>query len=202
MPNSLSLAWNLGLAVLRAQASKADPVDAVLQVYGGQGVRLLDGKVVDVERKTQEGFVRGNIRISTGSAPSAGAAAAAERPVAELSSSIVVEFQNENLIARAASSSSSSEAGGRVLACVPDLICLLETGSGAAVATEELRYGLLVSVVVLPAHPLLCTPEALQVVGPAAFGYEGVAYQPVGKYPVQMLSVHDEHHHSGGTGAA
>jgi DUF917 family protein len=54
--------------------------------------------------------------------------------------------------------------------------------AGHALATEEVRYGARVAVVVLPAHPLLRTPEALAVVGPGAFGYEGVEYRPVGAF--------------------
>lgn len=42
-----------------------------------------------------------------------------------------------------------------------------------------MRYGLRVSVIGLPAHPLLTTPEALAVVGPAAFGHPEVAHVPL-----------------------
>lgn len=45
-----------------------------------------------------------------------------------------------------------------------------------------MRYGLRVAVVGLPAHPLLATPQALAVVGPAAFGHADVAYAPLAQY--------------------
>lgn len=45
-----------------------------------------------------------------------------------------------------------------------------------------MRYGLRVAVVGLPAHPLLTTPEALAVVGPAAFGRPEVAFAPLAAY--------------------
>lgn len=86
---------------------------------------------------------------------------------------MVIDFQNENLVARQ---------GGRVVACVPDIITFLDTGSGAAVATEGLRYGLRLAVLALPAHPLLRTPAALAALGPAAVGYQGVQYVPVGRF--------------------
>lgn len=54
--------------------------------------------------------------------------------------------------------------------------------AGQPIATEEMRYGLRAAVVVLPAHPLLTTPEALAVVGPAAFGHAELAYAPLGRY--------------------
>ncbi|WIA10376.1 hypothetical protein OEZ85_010568 [Tetradesmus obliquus] len=46
VPGSLSLAWHIGMAVLTARAANADPVAAVLQLYGGSGRLLLRGKVV------------------------------------------------------------------------------------------------------------------------------------------------------------
>lgn len=50
--------------------------------------------------------------------------------------------------------------------------------------TEDVRYsyGMRVTLLVLPAPPLLRTPQALAVVGPAAFGYEDVEYQPCGEF--------------------
>ena len=45
-------------------------------------------------------------------------------------------------------------------------------------ATEELRYGLRLSVLWLPANPKLLTAEALQIVGPQAFGLNGVTFTP------------------------
>eukprot|EP00879_Flechtneria_rotunda_P002708 GHRR01002914.1.p2 GENE.GHRR01002914.1~~GHRR01002914.1.p2 ORF type:complete len:181 (-),score=92.17 GHRR01002914.1:1477-2019(-) len=117
-----------------------------------------------------------------------GSAAAPDRQLMDSAGDhLVIEFQNENLVAKTAT--------GKVLACVPDLICCLESSSGAAIGTEDIRYGLWLSVLVLPAHPLLRTPEALKVVGPAAFGYSeelGVRYEPVGKFP-DIPTVHDQH---------
>ena len=43
---------------------------------------------------------------------------------------------------------------------------------GHPVATEELRYGMRLAVICLPADAMLLTPEALQVVGPRAFGLQ------------------------------
>ncbi len=54
---------------------------------------------------------------------------------------------------------------------------------GMPVATEELRYGLRVAVVVLPCHPHLRSEKALTVVGPLAFGYRTIDYTPIGPYP-------------------
>ena len=72
----------------------------------------------------------------------------------------------------------------QVLACVPDLLTLVGVDSGQPVSTEEVRYGLRVALLALPAPPELTTARALQVVGPHAFGYppEEVTYTPVATY--------------------
>ena len=44
--------------------------------------------------------------------------------------------------------------------------------SGDPITTEAIRYGMRVGVVVLPANPMLKTPEAMKVVGPKAFGFD------------------------------
>ena len=43
---------------------------------------------------------------------------------------------------------------------------------GVPVTTEQIRYGLRVGVVVLPANPKLKEPQALEVVGPRAFNFD------------------------------
>ena len=49
------------------------------------------------------------------------------------------------------------------------------------ISTEVLRYGQRVAVLALPCHELLRTPQALAVVGPQAFGLEGVVFRPLAR---------------------
>ena len=150
IPRTLSLA-----AVLAARAAHADPIAALLAVAGGH--RLFAGKVVDVNRRLEGGFARGELRLQgTGD---------------DADSMLTIDFQNENLIARTAD--------GDVLAVVPDLICLVDAETAEPVTTEVVRYGLRVVVLGIPAPEQLRTAEALAVVGPAAFGYVDVAYVPL-----------------------
>lgn len=65
------------------------------------------GRVTDVERATTEGFARGVFRVAGLEAP-------------HLAQTLEVQFQNENLVARL---------DGALVACVPDLICCVETAS-------------------------------------------------------------------------
>ena len=62
---------------------------------------------------------------------------------------------------------------------VPDLIMNLELDTGEPITTEILRYGQRVAVIGLPAHELLKSPQALDVVGPKAFGYPELAFTPL-----------------------
>ena len=80
-----------------------------------------------------------------------------------------IAFQNENLVAWR---------DGEVAALVPDLICIANRDDGEPITTEMLRYGYRVAVLGIPCSPLLRTPEALDVVGPAAFGYD-LAFEPI-----------------------
>ncbi len=147
IPHTLSLARRIGDAVREARRARRDPVLAVLDTTPGRV--LFEGKIVDVLRWTTRGFARGTVTLA-GSGPDQG-------------SQLVIDFQNENLVARR---------DGEVVAVVPDLICILDTVDAQPITTEVLRYGFRVRVLVLPAPPQLCTPEALRVVGPRAFGYD------------------------------
>ena len=66
--------------------------------------------------------------------------------------------------------SPSCALAGEVVLTVPALITLAETETGTPVSTDLLRPGLRVTVLGLPASPLLRTPAAFRSVGPEAFG--------------------------------
>ena len=155
IPGTVSLAIEIGRAVLSARSALTNPVDAALAVAGGR--RLFHGKIVDVERRLLGGFARGVLQLE-GSGLDAGRA-------------LRIDFQNENLIARTD--------GGEILAVVPDLICLVDEDSAEPITTEIVRYGLRVVVLGIPAPEMLKTQEALRVIGPEAFGYDGVTYVPL-----------------------
>jgi DUF917 family protein len=128
-------------------------------VRAGEGVAgalpLIAGKVVDVERRTAGGFARGAVTVE-GTGDDGGRL-------------LRIEIQNENLAAFE---------DGRVIACVPDLISLIDE-TGHAVPTELLRFGQRVTVIAMPCDPLWRTPRGLEIAGPAAFGYADIEYVPV-----------------------
>ncbi len=155
IPGTVTLGIEIGRAVLEARAEHVNPVDAALSVTGGE--RLFHGKIVDVERRMLGGFARG-VLVLEGTGPDA-------------QRSMRIDFQNENLIARTGE--------GEILAVVPDLISLVDADTAEPISTEVVRYGMRVVVLGIPAPEMLKTPEALDVVGPAAFGYPEVEYVPL-----------------------
>jgi DUF917 family protein len=145
--HTVTQAIRLGGAVLEARRRKDDPVAAVIEHAGG--VMLFSGKVVDVERRATEGFLRGTARI---------AGLDSYR-----TSELRIDFQNEFTV---------GWVDGEVRVTVPDIICVLDATTGEAIGTEALRYGQRVKVVALPAPAVQTTPKGLEHVGPRAFGYD------------------------------
>ncbi|SEN62903.1 DUF917 domain-containing protein [Nonomuraea pusilla] len=141
------------LAIGRATAGASDPLEALRQELGA--VRLVTGKLTDVERRTTGGFVRGTATI--------------EGTGADRGRTLTLELQNENLVATE---------DGAPLAMVPDLITVVDTETAAAIQTEGLRYGQRVTVLAWPCDPLWRTGKGLETAGPRAFGYD-LEYTPV-----------------------
>ncbi|WP_298852626.1 DUF917 domain-containing protein [uncultured Ruegeria sp.] len=145
--HTVSFAWELGNAVLNAQDDKTDPVDAVLATSGGRP--LIRGKIIDIERTLSGGFARGLLNVA-GLGDDTGR-------------NVKIDIQNEFIFARE---------NDEPLVMVPDLICIVDSKTGKPIQTEELRYGLRISVLCLPAPRYLRSDAALDVMGPRAFGYD------------------------------
>ncbi len=163
---TIGLGLKIGVALREAHAQHRDPFAALIETlsataYSPAGV-IFSGKIVEVFRRTSEGFAKGTVKIAeldTGSG---------HEP--EL---LEIEFQNENLIARTTD---------RVLATVPDLICVLDAETAEPITTEELRYGQRVKVMTVRVPEIMRTPEALKVWGPGHFGFSEL-YRPYGVEP-------------------
>lgn len=145
--NSVSLAHCIGTAIAQANDRRDDPVAAIAAASGGDCI--FRGKIADIERKTRAGFARGVLRL--------------EGLDDDKGRELHIDIQNEFLVAHE---------NNKLVTLVPDLICVVDSETGNAVATEELRYGLRVSVLCLPAPARLRSDAALAIVGPRAFGYD------------------------------
>lgn len=149
IPGTLSLALRLGRTLREARERHRDPIAVLAETLADtpykHGRALFTGKVVDVDRRTEEGFTRGTARL----------AAFAGDHTCEIA------FQNEYLVARV---------DGRPVTVVPDLITALHLETGEPITAEALRYGQRVCVFAIATPEIMRTPEALDVFGPQAFG--------------------------------
>ncbi|MGJ8586078.1 MAG: DUF917 domain-containing protein [Marinosulfonomonas sp.] len=156
VPNTITQALNLGRAVLQAHELNRDPVQTVIDQENGK--LLMTAKIVDLQRHLKGGFAVGHLAL--------------EGFGAFQGDTGRIDLQNEFLVFRR---------NDQVEVCVPDLIVVLDSDTGLPITTEMLRYGQRIAVLGLPAHGLLRTPEALRVVGPAAFGYDDITFTPMGE---------------------
>jgi DUF917 family protein len=147
VPNTLSLAREVGRRVHAAREGRADhdPVTAAVEATGGS--RLFRGTVQSVERDHTDGFTTGEVRLEQASG----------------TGECRVAFQNEYLLA---------ERDGEIIATVPDIVSLLDSETGTPVLSDVVQFGQRVDVVGVPATDLFRTERALAVVGPQAFGYD------------------------------
>lgn len=152
--DSMSLARDIGEAIRSAKERSADPVVELLDLT--DGYEIFQGKITDVERRTEGGFAMGEAHID-------GVNACEGRE-------LTLEIQNENLVAR------DSERG--IVASVPDLITVLDAETGDPITTEGLKYGQRVRVVGMPCDEKWRTEEGLELVGPRYFDY-GIDYEPI-----------------------
>jgi len=152
---SISLALQIGRAVESSRQRTGDPIAAIASAAGGK--KLIAGKILDVERRFRAGHDWGTVRL--------------EGVEEDRGRRAEIAFKNEYLIV---------ELDSEVVLTVPDLITLVESETGNPVSTDILRPGLRVTVLGLPASPLLRTPAALKSVGPGAFGYS-LPYVPLHK---------------------
>jgi DUF917 family protein len=144
IPNTTTKAIRLGEAVMTANRRHENPIEAILAAENGK--LLFTGKVVEVERRTTEGFLRGRTEIE-----------------GESRERISIDFQNEWVVIWR---------GTTHLASTPELICVLDSDTGEAIGTEMVRYGQRVAVIVLPSPEIFLTPRGLAHVGPRAFGHD------------------------------
>ncbi|MFN8593644.1 MAG: DUF917 domain-containing protein [Thermomicrobiales bacterium] len=159
---TIGVGLKIGRALRRAREEHRDPFAHLLETLSETDYYpariIFSGKIVEVYRRTSEGFAKGTVRIRELEGETDGDPR-----------TMAIDFQNENLIARA---------GDRILSVVPDLICILDSETAEPITTEELRYGQRVKVMAVTVPPIMRTPEALRVWGPRTFGFD-VDYVPM-----------------------
>lgn len=149
---TLTAAYNIGRAIREGRAAN-NAVDSILAClkttsHYRNGKILFDGKIVDLVRETARGFSVGSCHLAD---------------LADSATTCVVTFQNENL---------QAVVNGKIVAMVPDLICIVDRETGEPIPTQALKYGQRVKVIGMSAPDQLRTPQALALFGPQAFGID------------------------------
>ncbi|KAF5712287.1 d-amino acid hydantoin hydrolase (hydantoinase) [Fusarium mundagurra] len=162
--NTSSLAWRIGRCIARSVYSNqlSTVAESIIEEAGGlKSARVLfRGKIVEVERRLYKGHSHGALRIEAFDDQEDGES---ERMTPVVSGGTLrIPFKNENILAEHTPADGSET---KIVASVPDLIAVLDNGSGKALGVPEFKYG---------------TPSGIEIGGPKAFGYDGVVYKPLG----------------------
>ncbi|KAH0175233.1 beta subunit of N-methylhydantoinase A/acetone carboxylase, partial [Aureobasidium melanogenum] len=190
--NTMSLAWPIGRCISLAEATNtmSTVAEAIVNEAGGiKSARILfRGKITQVERRVYKGHSHGSITISGTEEDEESAADANRMPAMRVGGTLKIPFKNENIYAEYTSESGEKQ----YLALVPDLIAVLDSGSGCALGVPEFKYGYYVTVIGITCSPLWTdTPEGIKIGGPGAFGYD-LEYKALGEY-VKPRSVIEEY---------
>jgi len=196
--NTVSLAWRVGRAISRCEATNSLSLvaESIIEEVGGPEAAkvIFRGKIVAVERRLFKGHSHGVVHIAAFDQgeeedEAAGSGSVNRRATPLVSGgTLKIPFKNENILAE----HTADDGTASVVAAVPDLIAILDNGSGLALGVPEFRFGCHVTVVGITCSPRWTDTEfGIEVGGPKAFGYD-VPYKALGKY-VEPRSVIEEY---------
>jgi DUF917 family protein len=156
IPNSISKSIELGSAIRDANANKKDPIDAFLDIMGGQ--ILARGKIEEVKGEDRAGHWHVMTRI---------------KPEG-LKGRFEVVVKNEYMMAMS---------DGKPVVMFPDLICMHYPDTGHGVMSSNLKEGLDVVVTAVPAHERLryagSTEIGVKAFSPERYGHPELKYKPM-----------------------
>ncbi len=158
IPHTISQALQLGHAVLAARRGGKDPVAAIREQLGA--LREFCGRVVSLREEEHLGFYF-TTAVLEGSGTYTGHRAE-------------LVIKNETMLLRL---------DGQEICIFPDIVVLLEPGTGRGVMSVELRTDLELAVLALPCHPRLqaaaCSEIGRVAMAPARFGQPHLIYRPM-----------------------
>ncbi|KAF2673989.1 hypothetical protein BT63DRAFT_410929 [Microthyrium microscopicum] len=191
--NTFSLAWRIGRSIARCNFSNtiSSVAESIIEEAGGPGVAkiLFRGKIIQVENELSQGHSYGVVHIK--SFDHIEDEDQSSRPLmAAVAHGGLLKLPFKNEIITAEHEADDGEV--KIIASVPDLIAVLDNGSGKALGVPEFRYGYRVTVIGITCSPRwVDTERAVEIGGPKAFGFAN-EYQPLGTY-VQPKSVIEEY---------
>ena len=158
VPGTISLAWKIGRVMRESRENQCNAFTALLDYLKTtedycHAFCLYQGKIIDIERNFDGGFLVGRVTIVDPGRPEP----------------LLLQFQNEFIYARC---------GDAIVASVPDIIAVLDQDMAHPISTENLKYGQRVRVVATSVPALLRSDQALSFMGPEAFGLD-FQYRPL-----------------------
>lgn len=150
IPGTISKAIDMGRICRETMAAGGDTAAKIADVGGG--MVLFKGVVTSVSYETKEGFTIGQITMESGA------------------QTLTISVKNEHM---------ACYLDGRVLATVPDLICLFDRVTGAPVTNPDVRQDQALAAVLLPAPAQFLSDLGLSVFGPRYAGIEADYQTPL-----------------------
>ncbi len=145
--NTVSLAWRIGRCITMAETTNtlSTVAESIIHEVGGPSSAkiLFRGKIVAVERRLFKGHSYGSITVSGLSTDEDESADDQDRmPAVTTGGTLTVPFKNENLYAEHIADDGTKS----YIASVPDLIAVLDSGTGRSLGVPEFKYGFRVTV--------------------------------------------------------
>jgi len=158
IPNTITFSIKLGEAVANALSAKKDPVEAILDV--SKGFKLFTGKVKEMSGTDVKAHYLARATLE-GIGDFAGM-------------TMEIIFKNEAMLARI---------NKKTVAIFPDLICMVDPKTGKGLMTANLKAGMDMAVIGIPAHERLreCLKNKAckEAFSPKRFGVTDVEYEPI-----------------------
>lgn len=150
IPGTISKAIDMGRTCRETMAEGGDTAARIAEM--GKGMVLFRGVVETVSYETKNGFTIGQIVVESGP------------------QTLTINVKNEHM---------ACYLNGKVLATVPDLICLFDTATGAPVTNPDVEQGQSIAAVLLPAPTQFLSDLGLSVFGPRYAGIEAEFKTPL-----------------------
>lgn len=125
VPGSITNCQNVGKIILKAMEGGTDIIGEIAKTMKVR--EACRGKITSIETKSENGFDFGTTTIE-----------------AKDGKRYFIDFQNENLLMR--------DEDGKVYLTVPELICIMETGTCLPLTNAETKEGMEVLVALMPAY--------------------------------------------------
>jgi DUF917 family protein/N-methylhydantoinase A/oxoprolinase/acetone carboxylase beta subunit len=152
--NTTQIAEAIGKHFILSKSDGSDPIKKINKFLRntdyGEVKEQFNGRITNIHKSESLGFSMGVIQITADDG------------------TYDVIFQNENILAR------KHQINGdyQEIACVPNLITIVDAETFEPIGTPEYTYGRKVRVLTIDAPPILKTEQALKVVGPSSPTYQ------------------------------